>query len=232
MIKTSLKILIAMLFSINCITAFSAEKITLTTQDWAPYQIYNKGLLSGYAVDVVSCALKKMNQPYDIEVYPWRRAQRIVEMDMADGFFTASQNKARDKFATISTVVAEQRWNWYLLKENSINPSDASFKQQAKVGAMLGSNMYSWLKSSGYKLIGSSLTTEALISDLLEKRYDAVLANELVAKNVMKELDLFNDQLQVHKYKNKPLGVYWSNKFLAKRPKFLSKFNTAVKNCR
>ncbi len=232
MIKFALKTLAAMLFSLNCITAFSAEKITLTTQDWAPYQVFNNGILSGKAVDVVSCSLKAMKQEFEIEVYPWRRAQRIVELNMADGFFTASQNKERDKFATISTVVAEQRWNWYLLNKSTLNPNDASFKTDAKVAAMLGSNMYSWLKNSGYNLSGSSLNTDALISDLLEKRYDAVLANDQVAKNVMKEMDLFEDQFKIHKHKDKPLGVYWSNKFLAKRPEFLSKFNAAVKKCR
>ncbi len=232
MIKIALKTLTAMLFSINCISAFSVEKITLTTQDWAPYQVFNNGVLSGHAVDVVSCALKKMKQPYEIEVYPWRRAQRMVELELADGFFTASQNEERDKYATISAVVAEQHWNWYLLKESPLNPNDASFKKQAKVGAMLGSNMYSWLKNNGYNLSGSSINTDALISDLLDKRYDAVLANDQVAKNIMKELDMIEGEFKIHKYKNKPLGVYWSNKFLAKRPGFLSKFNAAVKKCR
>lgn len=232
MIKIALKTLTALLFSINCISAFAVEKITLTTQDWAPYQIYENGALSGFAVDIVSCALEKMKQPYEIEVYPWRRAQRMVELELADGFFTASQNEERDKYATISEVVAEQHWNWYLLKESPLNLSDASFKKEAKVAAMLGSNMLTWLKKSKYKEVGSSIDTEMLISDLLEKRYDAILANELVAKEVMQQMYIFEDQFQVHMFKNKPLGVYWSNKFLKDRPGFLPKFNAAVKKCR
>ncbi len=115
------------------------SKIILTTQSVPPYVICNKnGKFDGYAAKVVRYALEKMGQPYEIRIFPWNRAQMMVKEDRADGFFPASQNNTRDEYAVISATIAEQKWNWYLLKSNPSDPADPSFKEKATVGGFMG----------------------------------------------------------------------------------------------
>lgn len=217
---------------VNPTIVYSAEKIVLTTQVWAPYQTYENKLLGGFAVHVVQCVLEKMNQPYEIKVYPWKRAQKMVENGEAQGFFSASQNHVRDEYATISETIAAQKWNWYLLKESSFTPSDISFKKEAKVSAMLGSNMLTWLTKNEYRVMCKPVDTEKLLETLLMKRHDAVLANELVAEKTLAKMNLSSDRFKIYLNKDKPLGVYWSKKFLSTNPGFLEQFNKYTRTCR
>ncbi|WP_415884845.1 hypothetical protein ACMXYO_09190 [Neptuniibacter sp. QD37_6] len=58
-----------------------------------------------------------------------------------DGFFAASHNKDRDRHAVMSEIIAEQKWTWYLLKNNTLDPSADDFKQRGVVTSFLGANM-------------------------------------------------------------------------------------------
>jgi polar amino acid transport system substrate-binding protein len=210
----------------------AAEEILLTTQEWPPYQTYENESLSGIAVQVVQCALEKMKQPYTIKVYPWKRAQVMVERGKAQGFFSASQNEARDRYAVLSETIAEQNWNWYMLKDNSLDPEHESFKKNAEVTATFGSNMLSWLEKNDYTIIGHADTTESLLRSVLKGIHDAVLANELVAQEALKQLNESPDTFKIVLNRSKPLGVYWAKTFLEEHPQFLESFNNSVGECR
>ncbi len=218
--------------TLNTYAASSANKIILTTQNWPPYQTKENDIVDGFAVQVVRCVLKKMGQPYEIKVVSWKRAQRMVKKGKAHGFFSASHNEIRDQYATISETIAAQKWNWYLLKENPMAPSDWSFKSKARVTAMFGSNMLTWLNKNGYNVFGHTQNTEVLIKLLIGKRIDAILANELVAKAVMEKTKTPPEIFKVYLNKDKPLGVYWSKKFLSENPGFLERFNRLIIGCR
>lgn len=228
----TLLIFICLSLSVNFSDASPTEKILLTTQVWSPYQTYENNVLDGFAVQVVRCVLEKMEQPHEIRVYPWKRAQKMVKAGEAHGFFSASQNQIRDKYATISENIAEQNWNWYLLKESSLSPMNASFKKEARVAAMLGSNMLTWINKNGYNVTGTLKDTEVLIKTLLLKRHDAVLANELVVEKVMEKMKLSPERFHIYLNRIKPLGVYWSKNILSENPKFLERFNRFIKECR
>lgn len=230
--KITISIVICLSLLSKYTEAYSAEKILLTTQVWPPYQTYENKVVDGFAVQVVKCVLEKMRQPYEISVYPWKRAQKMVEVGKAHGFFSASRNQIRDQYATISESIAEQKWTWFVLKGSSFNPMQDSFKQEANVAAMLGSNMITWLYENGYKVLSTPKDTESLIKALLMKRYDAMLANELVVDKVLEQMKLSPEQFQIYLYKDKPLGVYWSKKFLSENPMFLERFNMNIKMCR
>ncbi|WNJ97696.1 transporter substrate-binding domain-containing protein [Vibrio ruber] len=208
---------------------YAAEKILLTTQIWPPYQVYHDHLLEGTAVTVVKNILEKMDVPYEIKVYPWERAQVMVQAGAAQGFFLASKNSKRDAYATFSEAIFPQKWNWYLLRNNPLNPNDESFKENACILVRFGSNMQHWLHANHYKAVGSFKNTDALLKALLAKRCDAMLANELAINNYLQKESLPPEIFKIYPNLNKPLGVYWSNKYLAENPEFLERFNRFVK---
>lgn len=137
--------LILLCFS-HCV-AFTKDKIILATHGLYPYGSYadktvNKVIaddtFKGVAVDVVRCILGEINIPAELQVVLWRRAQFLVQHGMADGFFAASQKNSRDHYAVMSATIADQKWSWYLLKNNPLNPQIKSFKENATVAGFLG----------------------------------------------------------------------------------------------
>ncbi|MBN2659052.1 MAG: transporter substrate-binding domain-containing protein [Spirochaetales bacterium] len=184
----------------------------------------------GIAVDRVRCIFEKMDIELEIHVVPWERAQHMVQTGEADGFFAASQNLERDSFAVKSGIIAEQDWNWYLLKENPLNPDDPEFRQKARVGGFFGSNMLKWMISQEYNVTAVPHTTELLYQMLLAGRVDAVLANSQVMENIIKK-NLGEDKIQVFHNLDKPLMVYFSKDFLKRYPAFLEVFNSYIEAC-
>lgn len=205
------------------------DTVRLSTHDLCPYGCYDdSGLFDGVAVEVVRYALDRMGIGLQLKVVPWKRAQIIAESGETDGFFAASRNSERDGKGKMSAIIAEQKWNWYLLKCNDVDPQHESFKTDATVGGFVGSNMLQWLESNGYNVVAMPKNTELLASMLLARRFDAMLANDQVMSEIIERKSL-NDKLKIVTLKNKPLGVYFSNRFVQAHPGFLKQFNSHVK---
>ena len=219
--------------------ASSKEKVILTTHNLYPYGSYPAGAeeqliadetFKGVAVDRVRCVLDKMAIPLEIQVVPWRRAQFLVEQGMVDGFFAASQNDFRDEFADKTATIADQKWNWYLLKENPLSPLDPSFKEKARVGGFVGANMLKWMKEQNYNVTATPRDTEGLLKLLLARRVDAVMANNYVMQAMLQKYGV-EDQVKSYLNLDKPLFVYFSKDFLKSRPMFIETFNGLVPEC-
>lgn len=220
--------------------ASSAEKVTLTTHNLHPYgsypahhagEIIADETFTGVAADLIKCVFEKLDIPLEIQVLPWKRAQLSVQEGRADGFFAASQNDAREEYAVRSVVVAEQKWTWYLLKDNPWTPQDPAFKAKATVGGFLGANMLDWMKEHHYNVTAMPIDTEGLLNMLLAGRVDAVMANNYVMNALLQEYGV-EDQVKSYPNKDKPLYIYFSKEFLKSRPAFIENFDNMVPQCR
>jgi len=209
-----------------------AEEITLTTHDLCPYGCYDAdGNFDGHAVRVVRYALEQMEFSLNLVVVPWKRAQDMVQFGEADGFFAGSQNADRDKNGVMSAIIAEQKWNWYLLKSNPLDPRSPDFKEKAKVTSFIGANMLKWLKENDYNVVPSPTTTNCLAQMLVVQRFDAMLANNMVMNAIIHSQGMQN-KFKSYTLKDKPLGVYFSNRFVADHPDFVEEFNRHVRKYR
>ena len=219
--------------------ALSEEKVILTTHNLYPYGSYPPGekekvvadeTFEGVAVDRVRCILKKMDTLLEVQVVPWRRAQLLVKRGDADGFFAASQNDSRDEFAVKTKAIADQKWNWYLLKDNPLSPQDQSFKGKASVGGFVGANMLKWMQEQNYNVTAIPKNTEGLLKLLLARRVDAVMANNYVMQAHLQNYEV-EDQVKIYLNIDKPLFVYFSKEFLKSRPIFIEEFNHLIPEC-
>ena len=219
--------------------ALSQEKVILTTHNLYPYGSYPAkdrqkviadDSFKGVAVDQVRCVFKKMDIPLEIQVVPWRRAQLLVQRGLAEGFFAASQKDSRDEYAIKSAVIADQKWNWYLLKGNPLSPQDQSFKESATVGGFLGANMLEWMKEHNYNVTTTPKDTEGLLKMLLAGRVDAVMANNYVMQALL-EKHKSENRVKIYLNMNKPLSVYFSKKFVKTQPMLIDNFNNLIPEC-
>ncbi len=207
--------------------------VRLTTHELPPYSYRDTAQqrLSGIAVEVVDCVMRRMGQPYDVQVLPWARAQKLVQQGDADGFFAASRNSERDSYAEQTATIAPQQWRWYLLSSNAADPLSPEFRATALVGSFVGANMLDWLRERGYRAVATPPTTAGLLKMLRAGRVDAILANNLVMERLIREQGL-DGQLRSVLQEDRPLGVYFSKAFLAGRPGFLERFNAQLGACR
>ena len=210
----------------------SAAPLRLLTHDLPPYSFPNKqGKADGLAVRPVQCALEKMGVEFSIQFVPWKRAQSMVQDGVADGFFGASRSAERDAYATLSTTIAPQEWRWFLLADNASDPRSEAFRAHSKVSSFIGANMQEWLQQNGYDAEVVPATNQQLLQMLLAKRLDAILANNLVMTELLRENNAEADVRSVLQL-DKPLGVYFSHRALKALPAdFIERFNSAVGEC-
>jgi len=232
--RTALKpySLILLLFLSSFIIARELPtSVRLSTHELHPYgQSQPGGSFKGKAADVVVCSFKNMGVELELNIRPWKRAQYEALKGVSDGFFAGSQNDERDAYAQKSTIIADQKWVWYLLKDSSWDPNSDYFQKNAIVSSFLGANMQDWLVSKNYKIDSTPLTTEHLIGRLLRRSIDAGLANNYVMNEILEKIGAQNKVRKVL-LKNKPLYVYFGNNFIDANQGFLSLFNQHAKTC-
>lgn len=205
-------------------------QLKLGTHELPPYSQQVNGQAEGLAVQAVRCALRKQGVAVEFVFLPWARAQSAARQGELDGFFAASQSAERDAWAMLSAPIAPQQWRWYLLRESRLDPLSPEFRQQARVSSFLGGNMLSWLRQEGYQLEAAPPRNEQLLQMLLKRRVDAVLANHLVMERLLAEQDA-SGQIRSVLQQDKPLGVYFSQRFTTAHPNFLPRFNQALQGC-
>ncbi|QJY36090.1 transporter substrate-binding domain-containing protein [Vibrio europaeus] len=211
-------------------TSIGPARLLLTTQEWAPYQEYKHGQMQGIALDKVKCILGKMGQPYQLTMTSWSDAQLRVHSGAQHGFFVATQTDERDEYATLSEPIAEQKLMWYF--GPGVEPKiDELSKLNLKFSAKFGSNKWFWLKRNGYNVVKQPRDAKVLLKLLKQREIDIALEDDLVFKSELDEAGLPSDFFQYQVLETKPMGVYFSNRFLTKYSGFLSAFNAAVFKC-
>jgi ABC-type amino acid transport substrate-binding protein len=204
--------------------------LRLTTHELHPYTYALEGRPEGIAVRAVLCAMGKLGQPVEIVFLPWSRAMSTARQGEADGYFGASQSADRDAWGTLSGRIADQKWVWYLPRDSRWDPFSPEFRQQARVTGMKGSNMMGWLRQQGFRVEAELPRADQLLQMLMKERVDAVLANHLVMDTLLREQGL-GDKVRSVLQQDKPLGVYFTHRFLASQPAFLPRFNQALPGC-
>ncbi|MGF1722351.1 transporter substrate-binding domain-containing protein [Vibrio kyushuensis] len=209
---------------------FGPTRLLLTTQDWPPYQEYKNGQMQGLALGKVKCALGKMSQPYQITMTSWSEAQLKVHSGTQHGFFVATNTQERDEYATLSNAISEQKLYWYFGPGVPAKIDELS-KLNLKFSAKFGSNKWFWLKRNGYNVVKQPRDAKVLLKLLKSREIDIALEDKLVFDSEIKTSQLPTDYFQSELLETKPMGVYFSNRFLSKYSGFLDKFNLAVAKC-
>jgi len=79
-----------------CIDKTPDKPLKIVCDDrFPPFEFREGDKMSGLAVDLVKTLLTRMQIPYSIESYPWKRAESMVLSGEADALFSASYLDAR-----------------------------------------------------------------------------------------------------------------------------------------
>ncbi len=206
-----------------------------TKVQWSPYHVDTPHGADGIAVRALACIMARINQPFQIKKVPWKRAQEETRTGALDGFFSASKNDKRDRYATLSKVFLPQERVFYSIKGKVNVPlKDYTLNYIHKnvlVGARHGSNALNSLKKGQYKIGSTPQTQNQLLTMLELGRFGAVLENSLVFPELVKDSGKSMTDFYPVVQKTKNMGVYFGHLFLAKHPDFLETFNRQVQPC-
>lgn len=207
-----------------------SQTIILNTADIAPFHYLKNGHLEGLVPPIIDCTLKKMGQPYKVNMLPWIRAQKEVEQGLAQGFFAARKNDERNAYATPSDPVNYKIWNWYVRKDIELKPTDPEFKKKVFIGSIAGTDENSELKRDGYQLVTVN-SAKQLVQMLSSKRIGAIRMIDVSMKDALSETGGNMNDFKVYFVGAYPNVCYFNNNFLKQNPDFLRRFELALGQC-
>jgi len=66
-------------------------------ESWKPFEYEEEGIVKGLNAEVVDTIMQRLRIPYEIRIYPWSRAWRMVEKGAADAVLSISYKKTREE---------------------------------------------------------------------------------------------------------------------------------------
>jgi len=221
-----LKIFVFLLVSLPSF-AHEHNLLSLVSPHFPPYTYEHNQEIVGIGPDLIRKVFANTDIPYKITmVEDYGTVVQVIKTNLADGMFLATQNAERDAIAVFTQPLMFNKWSWFMLKDSDIDPNSDSFKLQAGIGTIKGTNTYKWLQKNGYNIIAHPVEASSLIEMLKSRRIDAAFVAEAVFEYELdeQELSLFKKVVEVEK----PFGMYISHDYLKKHPESLEQINRGI----
>lgn len=190
----------------------SAQKITVVTEFFPPYQIIDQQQqLSGCATNVVKALFAQTQDIPAFEVLPWSRAYITALRTPNVMIFSIAHNKIRDnKFYWLGNLAEEYLYFWGL-KTHFQQPIDSLDKlKKFSIATSKNSNPEQYMQHHGFEHIYPITKIEQGIKMLMRERVDLISGSENSLKQRSEQLGLdFNQLTKVYELKdlNHPLSV-------------------------
>ncbi|MFY2507618.1 substrate-binding periplasmic protein [Vibrio pectenicida] len=200
-----------------------AKEIILYTNISPPYQEKQGDEVTGLSIDILKCVFDKLDLDYKVNITPWLRAKINVKDGLGAGFFTAGFSKETEEYATLSAPLALEKWYWYF--------TDPLLKKD-KIGVIRGSTQDEWLAENSTSEVIQVNKFNQLFQMVKSNRVSAFLSDKKTFDNHIKLSQIDASEIKSKFFKYTPLGVYFSNKFLASSTNVLNEFNKTIPDCR
>lgn len=214
-------------------TVISAEKektIHFHVPNFPPYIYLEDNQIKGELLDDIERIFTLAELPYTITVgSTFSRSVHLLEKQLSDGFFPATQNLQRDELAQFSSPIVSNNWSWFIPKRETLEPSHPRFKHYALVGTHFQTNTHRWLINNEYHVVGLPQTIEKLLKMLDNGRINSVFLSESAFYYALAKQGRSPDEFNIYLESTRPIGLYLSNHYLMKHPDAMDKINTAIK---
>ncbi|MDV7339176.1 transporter substrate-binding domain-containing protein [Terasakiella sp. A23] len=166
--------------------------IKAVTFEFPPYEYTDgDGNAAGLAVETVKEICQRLKLDIEIEVLPWARALKDVEMGASDLIFTAYFTEERAEFLRyVNEVIMPQEVAVFVYKNSSLRSfHDVLQTGDLKIGVRrkisYGPMMDRLIHSGGFSDIWEASDDINLLRLLAHQRVDLVPLNRLVARTLM-----------------------------------------------
>lgn len=207
------------------------EPILFVVPEFPPLTYKKKDEIRGLGIERIRQVMIKVGVDYEIEVaLNYARAARLVEIGQKDGFFLATRNARRDRFAQFLGPVYINRWTWFLPADSKLDPKDPLQRDRIRAASVVGTNTARWLKTNGYSIGMSPRSVEGLLKMLDGGKVDAVLLSAPVFQHALESTGRAGSDYRSLVEEEKPMGIYLSRAYLEKHPELRSRFDRAIES--
>lgn len=219
---------------LNCIFCSLAvaaplqPEIVLGTNVTSAYAAQYTARIRGGSIEHVECIFDRLQQPHRIVYMPWRRAYQEVRTRNIDAFFTTLLSEEIESGGVYSEPLVLENWYWFWRIDAS---EPESWKDNYKLGAILGSPQAVWMKQNNYSAPTEVNNLPQLLKLLFSKRIDVILADKEHFEKAAAELQIKSDSYNFRFFRYVSLGAFLGDHLTHAQPGFLEKFNRHIYPC-
>ena len=205
--------------------------VNVYTHGYGPYAFAHKdGSITGPGVDMLSCALGKMDVDFQLNIVPLARARRLFTNKTLDIWFPTYHWKGRDNEKYIVGKLGTREISWYTLPGAELQPDHPDFKNKARIGTFARSGPEVMIQQAGYTLGKTTDDENQLVLWLLEGKVDALLTLDF--RNLLSpRLKRRFGELRETYYETFRMGYEVAQHFDEKHPAFRAGFSKHLKLC-
>jgi polar amino acid transport system substrate-binding protein len=194
-----------------CAQAWS-EPLDVACDEWPPYQIVDDtGNVSGFSAEVVKAVFQKMGINLNsLEVYPWKRALKNVQVGQSHALFSANFTKERTAFVWYpEEAIVDSPWVIWIKKGSGNTYKSLEDLKGKTVG---GVNGYSytqefWDYVKANNVFEGANSDETNFKKLHGDRFEYVIAELGNGYHVLRQLGI-NDIEPVKEFPIKSDGLF------------------------
>lgn len=120
------------------------EPLLFCNSHWPPYSYGNDdGLaIGGYAIDFMNEISGRIDQPFELRIFPWLRCLKMAEDGEVDGIMLLTENEERKQFLLMSRpIISDANLLWYRIDSPHARPrSTFEDLQGLRIGVVAGFN--------------------------------------------------------------------------------------------
>lgn len=188
--RTVLSLFLFLLLFTVCRLA-AAVGITLTTEDYPPFNMVNKqtGKINGVATDKVLALLQRAGEPYTLNAFPWTRAYQMAQRLPNTCVFSTTRTPEREPMFKWVGPLVKNNWVVFARADDTRKPHSLEELMPYVLGAYRNDAVGEFLQAKGFKTDIATLDSDNP-RKLLLHRFDFWATGELLGQNILKSQGL------------------------------------------
>lgn len=166
-------------FGVVLVSPWSEERLSVVTEEWAPYNYEDEGLVKGFSVDLLREIALDLKQPIEIELVPSMRAKAMLEGNPRTMMITMLRTADRESKYKWIGPLGDTSIYFYQRKNSPLVIS--SLEDAKKVGSIAcrqSGLVYSLLRAAGFTNLEAVATSgQSVYEMLLRGRTDLAVSD-------------------------------------------------------
>jgi len=190
-----MKYLLSVLFAVMTAVSHSAP-VSLITEELPPYAYRDQGKVVGASVEIIEALFKEAGVPYEIKMFPWKRAFELVQTSNACVFPIQRSQEREALFNWVSPVLVTQT-GFYTGKGKNVDVRTLKDAMPFEIGTYRGSAVEEYLVGQGFT-VSTTTKDEANIHKVKAGRLDLWAADTLSASYLAKKNNIELNEVMVY----------------------------------
>lgn len=183
-----------------CAFTVQAAELRIVTESFPPYQMEDaKGHVYGLAADKIHALLKRVHQPYKMEILPWKQAFDLAKSQPNICVFSTTRTLDRELVFRWVGPIGYSDWTMYALRSRHYQFKLLEDFKSLKIGSYQGDIRDAFLRQNGFK--PDAAAHDLLNLDrLLQKKIDVWVSDRFTASGMIARRHLQQEVVPVFSF--------------------------------